>query len=203
MASISTNPSNGAGFYSAKVICQIVGLVCLSGFVIDMVVLALPPNPASPEWRSAFMQQLADRSIIMLLGAALTIFSLDSRRWLKRFSTVSLVVGVIFLLSTLLVIRDSLTLQQQAISNISSQASQIQTRITDAQSKPASELKVTPEQLQQASQQLNAQANNLKQTAKTTFLKTGVASVGNLAVVGLGLISLGRYGMRLRKSKGN
>jgi hypothetical protein len=94
-----------------------------------------------------------------------------------------------------------LTLQQQAISSISNQASQIQTRIQDAQSKPTTDAKVTPEQLQQASQQLNLQANTLKQTAKTTFLKTGVASVGNLAVVGLGLVSLGRYGMRLRKSK--
>jgi len=201
MASISTPTPNGAGSYSAKVICQIVGLACLAGFVIDMVVLALPPNPASLEWRAGFTQQLADRSIIMLLGAALTIFSLDSRRLLKRFSTLSLVIGVIFLLSTLLVIRDSLTLQQQAISNISNQASQIQTRIQDAQNKPSADAKVTPEQLQQASQQLNIQANNLKQTAKTTLLKTGVSSVGNLAVVGLGLVSLGRYGMRLRKSK--
>ncbi|MGA7932083.1 MAG: HpsJ family protein [Kovacikia sp.] len=201
MASISTPTPTGATSYSAKTICKIVGLVCLSGFVIDIAVLALPPNPASVEWRANFMQQLADRSIIMLLGAALTIFSLNSRRWLKRVSMLSLVLGVIFLLSTLLVIRDSLALQQLAISNISNQASQIQSRIQDAQSKPAVDSKLTPEQLQQASQQLNLQANTLKQTAKTTFLKTGVSSVGNLAVVGLGMISLGRYGMRLRKSK--
>lgn len=201
MASISSPTPNAS--YGAKGICQIVGLVCLAGFIIDMLVLALPPQLGNVEWRIGLIQQMSDRSIILLLGSALLIFgNLDNRRWLKQFSTFCLVVGVAFLLSCLLVIADGLKLQQQAVSNISNQASQLQTQIQNAQSNPsAAGENITAADLQRASQLLNTQADTLKQNAKRTVLKTGAASVSNLIIVGLGLVSLGRYGMRLRRSR--
>lgn len=203
MASFSTPSSNAANVYSARGICQIVGLTCLLGFAIDMLVLTLPPNPGNLQWRVGVMQQLSDRSIVFLFGAALTIFgSLDSRRWLKRLSTLWLAVGVIFFLSSILIVTDCLKLQQQAVNTISTQESQIQTQIQNAQSNPSAlNSNVKPEDLTRLSQQLSSQATNLKQSAQTSVIKTAAASIGNLIVVGLGLIGLGRYGMNLRKSK--
>ncbi len=201
MASISSSPvSNSSGSYGAKGICQIVGFVCLSGFIIDMLVLALPPQLGNVQWRIGIVQQMSDRSIILLLGAALLLFgNIENRRLLKRLSTFCLVTGVVFLLSCLLVVADGLKLQQQAVGNISTQASQLQTQIQSAQSNPSAVGEnVTAEDLRRASQLLTTQADTLKQNAKTTVLKTGVASIGNLVIVGLGLVSLGRYGMRLR-----
>jgi hypothetical protein len=201
MASISSPTPNAP--YGAKGICQIVGFVCLAGFIIDMLVLALPPQLGNAEWRIGLVQQMSDRSIVLLLGSALLIFgNLDNRRWLKKFSTFCLVTGVIFLLSCLLVIADGLKLQQQALTNISNQASQIQTQIQNAQSNPSAVGEnITAADLQRASQLLNTQADTLKQNAKRTVLKTGAASISNLVIVGLGLVSLGRYGMNLRRSR--
>lgn len=203
MASISSPTSNASGSYGAKGICQIVGFVCLAGFIIDMLVLALPPQAGNVQWRIGLVQQMSDRSIILLLGSALLIFgNIDNRRLLKRFSMFCLTVGVMFLLSCLLVISDGLKLQQQTLNNINNQASQLQTQIQTAQTNPSlAGENVTAEDLNRASQLLNTQADTLKQNAKQTVLKTGVASISNLIIVGLGLVSLGRYGMNLRRNR--
>lgn len=201
MASFSSSAPDSS--YGAKGICQIVGFVCLFGFLIDMLVLSLPPQLGNVEWRISIIQQMSDRSIILLLGSALLIFGhLDNRLWLKRVSMFCLAIGIMFLLSCLLVIADGLKLQQQTIANISNQASQIQTQLQNAQTDPsAAGETITAADLQRATQQLTAQTNSLKQTAKQTVLKTGAASVGNLVIMGLGLVSLGRYGMQLRRSR--
>jgi len=59
---------------------------------------------------------------------------------------------------------------------------------------------VTPEQLKQLSQVVSNQVLSLKESAKTTTLKTGVSSVGNLGIVGLVMIGLGQYGARPPKN---
>lgn len=201
---MATTPSSNSNFvssYAAKTICQIVGWVCLTGFAIDLLALALPPDPLSLEWRINFLQQLGDRSIILLFGTAFVLYGLiDARRWLRQFSLMCLIIGILFHLSCLLIIRDGLVLQRQTVENISSQASQIQSQIQQSQSGELPE-DVTPEQLQQFSELVSTQAETLKQNTRTGITKVGLASAGNLVVVGLGLISLGRYGMRLRRGK--
>lgn len=202
MASISSStPVPNSGSYGAKGICQIVGYVCLFGFIVDMLILLLPPQLGSSEWRLGFVQQFADRSIILLFGAALILFgSLEKRRWVKQFSSFCLLTGVLFFLLCLLAIADSLSLQRQAITTINSQESQLQTQIRDAQSNPrAVGENVTTEDLTRASQLLTQQADTLKQNAKTSVLKTAASSVGNLLIVGFGLAGLGRYGLSLRR----
>jgi hypothetical protein len=199
MASISTStpvPSS----YGAKGICQIVGFVCLAGFLIDMLILALPPSPGNIQWRVGLVQQFADRSIILLFGAALTLFgSLGNRRWLRQFSRFCLVGGVVFILMCVLAIADSISLQQQTVGTISTQESQLQTQIRNAQSNPKSVGdNVTTEDLKRASDLLTTRADALRQNAKTSTLKTAASSVGNLLVVGIGLAGLGRYGLSLR-----
>ncbi|NJN87399.1 MAG: hypothetical protein HC881_15200 [Leptolyngbyaceae cyanobacterium SL_7_1] len=201
MATIS--PSQGsANSYSAKNLCLIVGLTCLAGFLIDMIIMGLPANPGALEWRIGFLQQLGDRSIVLLFGSALTLFGmLDERRLLRQIALFCLVAGVLFHLAGILVIRDSLTLQKQTVSNITSRANELQTQIQQTQSAPALPENVTSEQLRQASDLVASQASDLQRNAQTSIIRLGLFSLGNLFVVGLGLICLGRYGLRLRRSR--
>lgn len=183
--------------YSGKALCRLVGYACLAGFVVDLLVLSFPPALGNVEWRISFLQQLGDRSIILLFGLALVMFGIvDQRIWRRRLALFCLIVGVVFNLSCVLVIRDSLALQQQTLTTISSQASQVQDRIQQAQKDRNIAPNATPQQLEQASEVINNQAAALKQNAKTNVLRTSVASVGNLVVVGLALIGLGQYGAR-------
>jgi len=201
MATTSYSDSNLSNPYVPKSLCQIVGFACLAGFVVDILVLAVPPNPTSVEWRVSLLQQLSDRSIILLFGIALTLYgSLDNPRVKKPISLASLLLGVFFSLCCILVIHDGITLQREAINTINKQAAQVQTQIQQAQTNPPPNLKATPEQLQQASKQVKTQADTLTQTTRITAIKTTFVSVGNLLAVGVGLISLGRYGSRVRRS---
>ena len=196
----TTSLPNSAPSFNPKPLCRIVGIACLAGFVVDLLILALPPALGNPEWRVGFLQQMSDRSIILLFGTALTLYgNLESRPWRKQLGMASLVLGVVFLLSCVLTIADSLALNGMAAKNIANQAAQVQTQIQNAKNNPTAAPNVTPEQLQQATQLVNTKAVTLKQTAKTSILKSAIAIVGNLVVIGLALISLGRYGMRPRK----
>jgi len=197
----TTSVQNFAPAYNPKPLCRIVGIACLAGFVVDLLILALPPALGNPEWRTVFLQQMSDRSIILLFGAALTIYgSLEARALRKQLGFVCLSLGVIYLLSCVLVIRDGLMLNDLAAKNIATQAAQVQTQIQNAKNDPKAAPNVTPEQLQQAAQTIDTRAVSLKQNAKTGILKTAIAIVGNLVVIGIALISLGRYGMRPHKS---
>ncbi|MBD2260586.1 hypothetical protein [Pseudanabaena sp. FACHB-2040] len=178
--------------FSGPILCRIVGLACLIGFFIDMAVLALPPS-AGAAWRAGLLQQMSDRSIILLFGMALFAYSIwDIPQIRKLLSYAALSIGVLFLLTSIVVIRDSLTLQAQALTNIGQQAAQLQTQVEQSQTNPDLAAPPSPEQLEQATQQITSQAEALKQNAKTTITRTGIASTSNLVVVGIGLISLGR-----------
>ena len=182
-------------------ICQIVGAVCLFGFALNMLVLFLPPQLGDATWRLGFLQQFGDRSLVMLLGAGLTLAgSLNNRGWLRQLSLFFLFLGGIYLITCLLVVKDTLSLRQQALNNIGAQETQVQNRIRDAQSNPSSlGENITAEDLQQASQTLSSQATTAKQNAQTTVLKTGITSIINLVAIGLGLVGLGRYGLSSRQ----
>jgi hypothetical protein len=197
---VSIPAQNPVNFYGVKAFCRIVGFTCLAGFLIDILVLGLPPKPTDLEWRLNFLQQVGDRSIILLIGAALIVHSmLDQRRWIKQLATACLVIGVVFHLSCILMIRDSLTLQEITVKNISSQAADLQNQIEEKRNNNTNSANVTLEQLQQASQTVTERAENLKKDTRTNITKVGAASIGNLIVVGLGLINVGRYGLRSRK----
>lgn len=202
MSPVPVYSSASINSQASKVLCQIVGFVCLVGFTIDMLTLILPPDLFSLEWRIGVLQQLGDRSIVFLFGVALVLYGvLDSRRWLKSFALMCLLIGSAFLLSSILVIRDGIAYQQQALTSINHQVTQLQTQIRQVQNGAALPENITLEQLQQASQQVSSQAETLKQTTRAGVTKAGFSSVGNLAVVGLGLIGLGRCAMRLRRSR--
>ena len=188
--------------YSPTGLCRIVGVACIAGFIFDVLALAIPPAFGNIEWRISLFQQIGDRSIILLFGLALLMYgSLESRRLRKRLAIACLVLGVLFNLSCVLVIRDGLSFQERAVNTISAQASTLQSQIQAVQ--PGStqgKVKVTSEDIQKASQALTQQATSLKQNAKTGIVKTSLSSIGNLVIVGIALIGLGQYGNRPSKA---
>ena len=190
-----TMNANGTSFGSRQ-ICFIVGLVCVAGFIVDLLAIGMPPNPFDLPWRIGFLQQMGDRSIILLFGTALLLYSqLGNRRLSRPLSLILLGIGVALILSSVLVIRDSLILRDQTLGNISAQAQQIQTQIEDGRNNSNLPAEITPQQLDEASQQVNSQAEQLKQNARTGITRAGLGSIGNLIVVGLGLVGLGRFGL--------
>lgn len=193
MQTAVTSRSNQVG----RDICLIVGLTCLAGFVADLLVLGTPPDPFALEWRVNFLQQVGDRSIIFLFGIALLLYSIFDNRKIKRsLSLFCLAVGVAFLLSSLLVIRDSLALKDQAFNNIGTQEEQIQSQIAKSQATGKLPPDVSLEQLQQASQEITSRAEQAKQSTSQDITKVGMSGLGSLVVVGAGLIGLGRVGMK-------
>jgi hypothetical protein len=182
--------SNGA-----RSLISIVGMACLAGFCIDILMLALPPNPGALEWRVTFLQQLGDRAIILLFGMALMMFSVLTVRSVRRnFALASLTIGAALLLSCVLVIRDGFVLQNQALTNITTRATQAQEQIAAAKLNPPKDVDMA--KLDQLEGQLKQQAETLQANTKTGVLKTATRSVGNLAVIGMALIGIGRFGLR-------
>ena len=184
---------------AGKNICLVVGVTCLLGFLVDTLVLSTPPDPLSLQWRVNLLQQMGDGSIILLFAAALLMYAFFDQRRLKRpLGFVCLVLGVAFMLSCVLVIRDSLILQSETLQNISNRQQYVQSQIEGARNGDTENLAatLTAEQLQQASQQLVNETLTLKQNARQGITKAGVASMGNLIAVGIGMLGLGRLGIR-------
>lgn len=182
---------------AAANLCLIVGLACLAGFAVDTFILAVPPSLRSLQWRVGIVQQLADRSIILLFGMALVFYgTLASRSWRRLIPYICLALGVIYLLSCLFVLRDSSKLHNQVVGQIETQAAQIQTQIDSATTNPELAQTVTPEQIQQASDLLVSRQAELKANTKQSILKTGVGTVGNLLVMGISFLGLGLFGSR-------
>jgi hypothetical protein len=196
--STSNNYANaGSGSGSARVLCRIVGVACITGFVVDMAVLTFPPAFGELTWRIGFMQQMADRSILLLFGLSLMLYSaLDTRSLRRQLATACLIIGILFPLSCVLVVRDAVTFQSMAVNNISVQLDRAQKQLAEIKPGADPKLQVTQEQLQNVAKQLSENAQNAQQSAKNASIKTGLSGVGNLLVVGLALLGLGRYGMR-------
>ena len=183
--------------FISRNICFIVGLTCIAGFMVDLLVLGTPPDPFALEWRIGFLQQMGDRSIVFLFGVALILYSIfDNRRIKRPLALLCLGLGVAFLLSSLLIIRDSLTLKDQAFRTISTQEEQLQTRIEESRASGELPADISLEQIQQASQEITTQAQQAKQSTSQGITKAGMSSLGNLVVVGMGLIGLGRIGVK-------
>ena len=195
MATTSVRPFTGV--YSAKGLCRIVGIACLAGFLVDVATLVFPPAIRNIEWRVGLLQQIGDRSIVLLFGLALIMYGIVHMRHIRRqLAVVCLAIGVAFLLSGVFVMRDSLKLRDQAIRTIETQAATLQTQIQEVETSPPSGTSFTPEELEQAKILLTSQAETLKKNAKTSLAKSGISSIGNLLIVGMAMIGLGQYGLR-------
>jgi uncharacterized protein (DUF486 family) len=196
MATLSTRSTGSSSV--ASTLCLIVGLACLAGFAVDAFILLVPPRLGSVEWRVNVVQQLSDRSIVLLFGAALVFYgSLASRSWKRLISLLCLALGVMYILSSVVILRDSNVLHKQVINRIDNQANQIQTQIDQAQTNPGAAPQLTPEVLQEASDRLATQSNQLKENSKQSILKSGISTIGNLLVIGVSFLSLGLLGSKM------
>ncbi|MGF1569840.1 MAG: HpsJ family protein [Nodosilinea sp.] len=180
---------------SGLLIARIVGFTCLAGFVVDMLALVLPPG-AGAGWRVSLLQQMADRSIVLMLALALLLYGFwDILGLRKLVAYCSLGIGVAFLMVCILVIRDGLTLQSQAVDRIGQQAQELQTQIEQSKTNPDIFSRTPAEEFAQAAQAVDNQADVLKQQAKASLTKASIASTSSFVVMGIGLISLGRVGL--------
>ncbi len=178
---------------------RIVSFACLAGFVLDMMALAFPLKLGDLAWRVGLLQQVGDRSIILLLGLVfLMLGSLEMRNLRKQVAIVALGIGLTFMIFGVIGIKDAVSLQKQTSTNITTQSTQLQDRIQQAKEKPPANAKVTPELIDQAMKQVTERTDEAQKSAQTQILKTGLSSVGNLFIVGLALIGVGRYGMRAK-----
>ncbi len=181
----------------AQRLAFIVGSICIVGFIIDILVIGLPPSPLAPQWRLNFLQQVSERSLLLFIGSVLLLYSkLDGRlRQLRIGSIACLVVGLLVGLSSLLVIEDNLTLQRQANINIDTQAAELRARIVQGREDASASQKISPDAFSEALRSVQTQAASLKQDTQVGAMKTLISSAGNLFVVGAGLIGVGRLGL--------
>ncbi|MBE9109969.1 hypothetical protein IQ273_11170 [Nodosilinea sp. LEGE 07298] len=176
---------------------MILGLACIVCFVANMATFAIPPSPMALEWRLGFLQQVGNRSILLFLGAAMLLYcTLDFHSLVKPLALACLIGGILLPLSCVLLVRDHLVLQNQTLTTIDNQSQALQTQIQAAENDPNRPTEVTPELLQQAVTQVESQTESLIQNARDNTTKSIVSSAGSLIVVGLGLISLGRFGIK-------
>ena len=197
----SQNVQNtSSGSYSPASFCRIIGFVCIAGFIIDIFAFALPVAFDNLEWQINILQQISDRSIILLFGIALTLYSsLHHRPWRKSLVATCLTLGVIYLFFAIFFVSSSIQLQnrseQQISLKTSQMQSQIQSQLQEAESNKTNP-KPTPEQIEQAKKEVDRQSDLLKGNTKTATVKRGLAGVGNFLVVGIGLIALGQCGAK-------
>ncbi|MGP1384427.1 MAG: HpsJ-like protein, cyanoexosortase C-associated [Thainema sp.] len=199
MATLSTR--SAGTFYSAKSLCRLVGFTCIAGFLVDLTAIAIPVQLGNIQWRVGFLQQLSDRSIILLFGLALLMYSIVEMRNIRRqLALLCLALGVMFIFSCVLVVRDNTKMRDMTITQINDQAASIQTQIDETRNSPNPDSRITPENIEQASVLLKEQVATLTENAETGLLKTSLASIGNLILVGMALLGIGRYGLRPPKS---
>ena len=173
---------------------MIVGLACIFGFLVDLTGIALPLNFLQAEWRFGVLRMVSDRSIVLVSGLALLSFGLLDARYIRRMvSTFCLLLGVVFILSGVMGFRDTIELRDQAIQNINNQSTQALRQLETARSNPENlDPNITPERLQQASQELRQQAQQQKNSTQDRLYKLFAVVIGNLVVSGFALIAIGR-----------
>lgn len=191
------SPSARGGSSNPYNIFFIVGLACIVGFIANLLAIAVPPNPMALEWRIGIMQQVSGRSILLFLGLGMVAYSSFGRQALSRYlGLVCLGVGIFYLLSGVIVIRDGLVLQNQALDTIESEATEIRSQLQTAQANPNLPSEITPQRIDEALLQLDTQAEALIQNARGTTTKSMMSMLSTQIVIGLGLLGLGRFSIR-------
>lgn len=177
-------------------LCLILGLVSLALFVLNVSAIGLPPEIFSVQWRTTFLDKVSNRSIGLLFGMGFTMYGvLRSRRLLRRLSSISLVLSIAFGMSCILTIHDGVVLKEQAIKDINFKAFQLIEQLeTGKGSNPGEEL--SESELQEAIQEISRNQKELLENAQADVTKASVVSAGNLFLIGLGMFSFSRFGLK-------
>ncbi|MDJ1178408.1 HpsJ family protein [Roseofilum sp. BLCC_M91] len=119
---------------------QLVGLVMIVSFIIDILIIAIPPELLSPQWRLSFTSQFIDRGVIPLVGVALLLGGVwikesegtsSSKQGMLRSAAVlvSLVLGIVYLLVVPLHSIDTVRSRNRALRNLEAQAQQAEEQL--------------------------------------------------------------------------
>ncbi len=182
----SLKPKNFQG-YDISTACLIIGTTALASFVLNALALALTPELYSVQWRVTFLEQVANRSIALLLGFGLIFYGLSRNLALRtKLAFLCLITGLLFQMGCILIIHDTLALQGQASENIAQQSRQAKEQIQENRSSLDDS-----QQADQAIRQIILQEEELQQRAKSDITRAGIVSLGNLFIPGIGLIGLG------------
>lgn len=193
MSNTMVQEPNGGS--AGQAIARIVGLICVVGFIVDVLGLILPPGSGAG-WRFGLLQQMSDRSIVLLFGVALLIYGCwESQLRRKPLSYAALGLGVAYLLTCVLVVSDGLKVQSQATTQISQRVEQLQSRVEQSRNNPEITAKASPDDFNNALKSIEAQAYAATENTKTSVTKTIIVVASNFLIVGLGLLSLGRLGI--------
>jgi hypothetical protein len=171
----------------------IMAMACIAGFLIDLTAVVFPLSVLSAQWRLEVFRFAGDRSIVLLIGMALLLLCLQYSRFLKRvFSRLCLLLGVAYLLTSIVVFRDTIAVRDDSTRNIDLRAEQAVQQIKSAEAPSLDAPQISSEQLQQVTQQIFQQAQGMKSNATQQLLKTLFMTVGNLLVAGMVLIAMSR-----------
>ncbi|MFZ4641184.1 MAG: HpsJ family protein [Nodosilinea sp.] len=178
-----------------QAIARIVGLICIVGFLADVLGIVLPMGGGAL-WRFGVLQQVGDRSIVLVFGVALLIYGCwDTTMRRKSLSYLGLGLGVAYLLTCVLVISDGLKVQAQTINQISQRAQQLQTQVEQSRSNPEIQAKATPKDFENALKSIESQAFTMTENAKNGAVKKSITIASNFLIMGVGFLSLGRLGI--------
>jgi Skp family chaperone for outer membrane proteins len=117
---------------------KVAGAIAILSALIDFLILLIPPNLANVQWQLATTTQLGDRGIVPLVGMALLLTGLwvdssvgqpaqrkslvsDLRFWVCALASI---LGLVYLLVALLHLNAVRLSTQQALEQVSNEASQ-------------------------------------------------------------------------------
>lgn len=156
--------------YTALVL-KVVGIILILGTIVDLVILAVPPDFLNQAWLSSLIEGWVSRGTIPLLGLALVLFSSwvssqrsetksrSQSRWLLGALSLSALLGLIFLIMSPLYFNSSRLASAEATRSINQDAvaaqQQLETLLSQQRSR-VSELLADEERVAQLQQQLES-----------------------------------------------
>lgn len=138
--------TNGRQSPLASQVLNLVGVILILSFLVELLVLLISPQFANPRWQVDLITQLVDRGIIPLVGFAFiyTAFGFQPAPGMSRQAAwqnpkfwafvVASLLGLLFLLMIPFHLTTTGQLSQEAISSIDQRASQAEVQIQQRQS---------------------------------------------------------------------
>ncbi|HEY9878526.1 MAG TPA: HpsJ family protein [Leptolyngbyaceae cyanobacterium] len=144
---MTTESAVGSSFKSplAAIALKLVGIITILSALLDYVVLLVPPNLTNPQWQLATTTQLVDRGIVPLVGIALLLtgswiensvgrsdrgrsLAQDLRFWACLLGSI---LGLAYLLLSVLHVNSVRLTSQQALSQVTAEATQASSQLEE------------------------------------------------------------------------
>lgn len=160
--------NNFSGAPVAALALKVVGVVTVLAALLDFIILLIPPDFLNREWQLAFVTQVVDRGIVPMVGIALLLAGYwiqsvagrpsrgggvtDLRLWALILSSL---LGLIFLLFTVLHPNNVRANSQQALAQVQEQATLAENQLEGRLGQELTQQRSQIDALLQDEQQLN------------------------------------------------